>query len=183
VGKALAIPLVIVLVAAIIAAVTDIWKFRVHNVLTLPLLGSGILYHGLVGGAAGLTDSLSGALFGFSALMVFYLIGGMGGGDVKLMAGVGAWLGMPLTFYVFMVGSLAAGTYATILVLASGKVRDTWINLLIAWHRLVTLSKHLGAEQRIEPALAQTNRRQRIVPFAAMVAFGVIATCLWNWRK
>src|SRR4051812_45954857 len=78
----------VVLCAALIAAVTDVWKFKVHNALTLPLLLSGLVYHAVVGGMDGFSDSLLGALFGFGVLIVFYAMGGMGAGDVKFMAGI-----------------------------------------------------------------------------------------------
>ena len=63
-----AVPIVVVLVAALIATVTDLWKFRVYRGLTLPLLLSGIAYHAYVGGLAGFGGSLLGALFGFARL-------------------------------------------------------------------------------------------------------------------
>jgi prepilin peptidase CpaA len=181
VGQAPSIPIIIVVAAALIAAVTDVWKFKVHNALTLPLLLSGLIYHGVVEGASGLAGSVLGALFGFGALIGLYLLGGMGGGDVKLMAALGAWLGMPLTFFVFVASVVAAGVYAVVLVVAYGRVRETWINFLIICHRLAAIGRHLGAEDRIESELNRADRRQRFVPFAAMVAVGLIATLVWIW--
>ena len=106
------LPLAVVIVATCCAAVTDIRTFKIYHAVTVPLLLSGIFFRLLLGGWAGLGDSLAGAFFGFASLLVFYILGGMGAGDVKLMAGVGAWLGMPLTFHVFLAASLAAGVYA-----------------------------------------------------------------------
>src|SRR5262245_48167733 len=103
-------------------AVTDLWQFRVHNLLTLPLLVSGLIYQSVTEGTPGLVNGLLGALFGFSALVLFCVVGGMGAGDVKLLAGVGAWLGMPLTFYVFIGSSLAAGVYAMVLLVTSRRL-------------------------------------------------------------
>ena len=48
--------MVVMIVVAVIAA-TDMWKFKVYNVLTLPLLCSGFLYHGLYGSSNDLTLS------------------------------------------------------------------------------------------------------------------------------
>ena len=56
-----AVPIMIVLLAAFVAAITDIWKFKVYNALTVPLLVSGLLYHGFQGE---LTDSLVGICSG-----------------------------------------------------------------------------------------------------------------------
>jgi prepilin peptidase CpaA len=174
-----AVPIMIVLLAAFVAAVTDIWKFKVYNALTLPLLVSGLLYHGF---RAELTDSLVGFLFGFAALITLYLVGGMGAGDVKLMAGVGAWLGMPLTFYVFIASSLAAGIYSLLLVVLTGKVGETVVNLHIVWLRLSSIGRYLAADDRVEKEVLRSDRRRRIIPFAAMVAIGIVATLLW-FRK
>jgi prepilin peptidase CpaA len=171
-----AVPVIVVLVAAIVAAATDIWKFKVYNVLTLPLLVSGLLYHAF---RAELADSLLGVLFGFAALIVLYIIGGMGAGDVKLMAAVGAWLGMPLTFYVFIASSLAAGVYSIGLVVWTGRVGETAVNLQILWLRLASVGRYLGSDDKVESEVRRSDRRKRIIPFAAMVAIGIVATLIW----
>jgi len=171
-----AVPVIVVLVAAFVAAATDIWKFKVYNALTLPLLVSGLLYHAF---RAELADSLLGVLFGFAALIVLYIIGGMGAGDVKLMAAVGAWLGMPLTFYVFIASSLAAGVYSIGLVVWTGQVGETAVNLQILWLRLASVGRYLGSDDKVESEVRRSDRRKRIIPFAAMVAIGLVATLIW----
>lgn len=170
---------IVVLVAVAITAVTDVWKFKVYNALTLPLLFSGLIYNGFTGGTSGLVASLVGALFGFGVLLTFYLTGGMGAGDVKLMAGVGAWLGMPQTYYVFIISSFAAGVYALYLVFAHRKAAETWLNLKILWYRVSAFGRYLGAEERVETAVCRTDRASRLIPFAAMVAIGVVVTLAW----
>jgi prepilin peptidase CpaA len=118
-------------------------------------------------------------MFGFAALFVLYILGGMGAGDVKLMAGIGAWLGMPLTFYVFIASSLAAGLYAAGLVVWTGRVAETVVNLQILWLRLASVGRFLGADDKVEVEVSRTDRRKRIIPFAAMVAVGLVATLIW----
>jgi prepilin peptidase CpaA len=171
-----AVPIAVALTASLIAAITDIWKFKVYNMLTLPLLAGGLLYHGM---RADLGNSLLGVVFGFGALIALHVIGGMGAGDVKLMAAVGAWLGMPLTFYVFIASSLAAGVYAVILVVMTGKVGETLLNLRVLWMRLVCIGRYLGADDRVEKEVRRADRRRRIIPFAAMVLVGIVGTLLW----
>jgi prepilin peptidase CpaA len=173
----------VVLGAALVAAVTDVWKFKIHNAITLPLLLTGLLFHALVPkeyGALGWADSLCGALFGFGVLLPVYLMGGMGGGDVKLLAAVGAWLGITLTVWVFITSALVQGLYAVFLVLRYGNLGETWLNLQVIWHRLATISRHLGAEDGVEAEANRVNRR-RLIPFAAMLACGILVILVWSW--
>jgi prepilin peptidase CpaA len=171
----------VVLVAVLVTAVTDVWKFKIHNVLTLPLLLSGFTYHALTAGSPGFAWSLLGALVGFCPLLMLYILGGMGAGDVKLMAGIGAWLGLPPTFYVFIASSLAAGAYALVIILLYQRTGETWVNLQIAWYRLSAVGRYLGAEERVEQEVARPDRRRRIIPFAAMVALGMAGLLTWMW--
>jgi prepilin peptidase CpaA len=175
----LGVPAATITVGVLVAAVTDLWKFKVHNVLTLPLVLSGLLYHWLGEGLPGLAASVVGATFGFLVFFPFYLRGGIGGGDVKLMAAVGAWLGLPLTFFVFIVSSLAAGVYAVVLIIAHGSWRRTLVKLQAAGSPLAARGQHLGAEDRVEVAVSAAERRKNCIPFAAMVAVGVIGTLAW----
>jgi prepilin peptidase CpaA len=180
VSQAVSVPLAVVLVAALIAAVTDVWKFKVYNVLTLPLMAAGLLYHGVVGGMAGLSDGAVGLLVGFGALVIPHLMGGMGAGDVKLMAAIGAWLGMPLTLHVVLASALAAGAYAVVLALAGGKLRETILDVQVLWLRLTSMGRFPAADDRVQAETRRADRRRRLVPFAAMVAVGVVATLVWS---
>jgi prepilin peptidase CpaA len=173
-------PAVVVLVAASIAAVTDIWKFKVYNALTLPLMLGGLIYHSTTSGWVGLANSMLGLLFGFSILLLFHAMGGMGAGDVKLMAGIGAWLGMPLTFYVFIASGLAGGVYAVALLASRHGPQDAAIHMQILWLRLTAFGRYLGNDSRIEAEVRRDDCRRRLIPFAAIVAVGVIATFVWS---
>jgi prepilin peptidase CpaA len=121
-----------------------------------------------------------GLLSGFAVLFVVYTMGGVGAGDVKLMAAVGAWLGMPLTLYVFVASALASGAYAIVLIFLSGSTHETWINLQVVLLRFVALGHHLGADVRLEDEVKRADRRLRLVPFGAMVALGFAAILAWH---
>jgi prepilin peptidase CpaA len=179
------IPVAVVLTAALVATVTDLWCYKLYNVFTLPLLVSGIVYHSLTPSppALGLGGSLLGFAFGFGVLLVFHLLGGVGGGDLKFMAAVGAWLGLPLTFDVFLASSLAAGLYALVIIVARGRLRETWLNLQLAWLRFKILGQHLAAEDRVEIVVQDPDRRWRVVPFGGMVALGLLGLLIWlSWQ-
>ncbi len=174
------VPSAVVLSAALAAAVTDVWKFRVYNVLTLPLLVAGLMYHGFREGPSGLALSAIGMLLGFGILIVFYLLGGYGGADVKLLAAVGAWLGPEVTLYVFLASSLVAGVYALVLIVMYGKFGEIWKRWKVLWYRLIALGRVLGTEEGYDVEQDRIDRR-RVVPFAAMMCLGVIATLLYLW--
>jgi prepilin peptidase CpaA len=98
-----------------VAAITDVREGKVFNRLTYPGIVLGIALNGL-GEPAGIGwgPALLGFLVGFGALLVAYVAGGLGGGDVKLMGMVGAFLGPLATLYAllytFLVGALLAFT-------------------------------------------------------------------------
>lgn len=169
------LPIVTVVLAVIAATVTDLRAFRIYNVLTLPLVATGLAYHAYFGEPGAFVNSLYGAAFGFGSLLGFYLLGGMGGGDVKLMTGVGAWLGLPLTFVVFVAAALAAGCYALVLTLLGGQFRETCIRLQVLIYRATAVGRHLAAEDKIEAEVIRDDRRRRLIPFAAMMMVGLVA--------
>ena len=173
-------PAAVVGVGVLVAAVTDLWNFKVHNLLTVPMLLSGLVYHTAVHGLSGLGASALGAVFGFLVLFTFYLMGGIGGGDVKLMAANVSWLGLPLTYYVF-IGSLAGrGTLRHgAEIVAHGQWRRTWVNVRIAWYRVKAVGRRLGGEDRIEAEVQGAERRKNCIPFAAMMAVGLFGTLIW----
>jgi len=84
--------LLIVLVG-LAAVVEDLGWRRISNWTSGGALAAGLIVNGLQKGWMGVLHSLIGAAIGFGVFLIFYLLGGMGGGDVKLMAGFGALLG------------------------------------------------------------------------------------------
>ena len=75
------------------AAVIDGLQLRVPNWLTIHFFLGGLVFAGWTGGRDALLWSLAGSGIGLATLLPLYAIGGMGAGDVKLMAGLGAWVG------------------------------------------------------------------------------------------
>lgn len=170
----LPVPILVVLVAVVVATITDLRLFKIHNVLTLPLIAFGLVYHGVTGGMSGLGESAIGMLAGFGVFFLIFLIGGMGAGDVKLMAGVGAWVGVWLALWIALAASLAAGVYALVVIAASGQCRNTWTRLQILVYRAAAVSRNLAAEDNVEEAVTRDDRRQRLIPFGAMIGVGLV---------
>ncbi|MBI4903287.1 MAG: prepilin peptidase [Acidobacteria bacterium] len=84
---------VIALIIGILASVEDLWRRSVSNWICLAALVAGFGWQISQQGFRGAVTALLGALAGFAVFLIFYLLGGMGGGDIKLMTGFGALLG------------------------------------------------------------------------------------------
>ncbi len=115
----------IILISALVAAsLTDIAHQRIPNLITYPLALFGLLYHLQASGMNGLILSFSGILAGAGLLLLFHLLGGMGAGDVKLMAAVGAILGPTGVFTAFLYSALIGGLYAVVILYRHGALRE-----------------------------------------------------------
>ncbi len=84
---------VIAILVGLAAMVDDLSRRQIANWIPLLALAGGVGWQIGLHGWLGLPLALGGAAAGFAAFLIFYLLGGMGGGDIKLMAGFGALLG------------------------------------------------------------------------------------------
>ncbi len=107
------------------AAITDFRSRRIPNWLTLPVIVGGLAYHTAVNGMSGFIFSLEGVLLGFALLILFYLAGGMGAGDVKLLSAVGSLLGPKGVLFVFLYTAIAGGIIALALLWWKGHLTVT----------------------------------------------------------
>jgi len=100
------------------AMAEDLWRKQISNWTSLTALLSGIAWNAFRSGWTGLGTALLGAGCGFVVFLAFYLLGGMGGGDVKLMAGLGSLLGagrlLEAALWTSAVGGLIALGYLAV---------------------------------------------------------------------
>jgi prepilin peptidase CpaA len=99
------------------AVFEDIRSRHIPNWITAGAFCAALLYHGISRGLAGLAIACLGALIGFGVFLVFYCLGAMGAGDIKLMAAFGALLGPPVILVAALLAAiigaaLAAGAVA-----------------------------------------------------------------------
>jgi prepilin peptidase CpaA len=176
------LPLVAVALATLAAAATDLWKFKVYNVLTIPTLLTGLGVSTFLGGWGGLASGLLGAGLGFGLLVVFYASGGVGAGDVKLLAAIGAWLGPNLTFQVWVAAALFGGVYALALVVGRLGILGLAVEMIAAKNAVFGPGSWKRPASTIETEVRRPDRRRRLVPFAAMTCLGFFATMAW-WGR
>jgi prepilin peptidase CpaA len=75
------------------ASFDDLRRRAIANWINVAGIAAGLIYHTAVRGPAGLAWSAAGAAVGFAVFLIFYCLGGMGAGDLKLSAAFGALLG------------------------------------------------------------------------------------------
>jgi prepilin peptidase CpaA len=153
-------PTVVVLV---IATFTDVRSRRIPNWLVLPFMGLGIGVSGWLHGWHGVLSSLEGAGLGLLIYGLLFFMGGMGAGDVKLCAAIGAWIGpMQLLFSLVFTG-LIGGAMALTWAFFGGFLSDLFLH---------TGDLAFGSKERGEVVL--TNPLRRKMPYAPAIAVGTL---------
>lgn len=94
------------------AAVTDFRTRRIPNWLTLTAFVLGVTFQAWQGGWAGLGTAAVAFSVGFGLFFVLWLIGGGGGGDVKLMGALSVWLGVTLIWQVTIFATILVAVYS-----------------------------------------------------------------------
>ena len=113
----------------LLASWIDYSQRRVPNWLNAGLLVCGLVVQAVYFGLAGVGDGLTGMLVGFGLLIVPWLMHGMGAGDVKLLAAIGAWFGPAMTFWSFALGAVFGGLAAVVMILSTRRLRSACSNL------------------------------------------------------
>lgn len=163
--------LAVVLIGAV-ACVTDVRARRIPNVLTFGAAALGLIAHALTGGVTGAGTSLAGWLTGLVMFLPFFVLGGMGAGDVKLLAALGAWLGPTNAIWLGMYSAMIGGALALVVALGHGYAKQAFKNLwwLIEYWCLV------GVRPLAEVTL-EAGRGPRLA-YAVPITLGALVT-LW----
>lgn len=162
------------LVVALAAGVWDLLTRRIPNWITVPGAVLGVAIQSYYGGWHGAVSSLAGALLGFSFFLLLYLAGGMGAGDVKLAAAVGALVGAQSFVWVFIVTGLLGGIAAVVLALVRGRLRQTLertASLVASFGRLRWTEVRNASDLEAKDALR--------LPYGAVIAGGALAFLAW----
>ena len=176
------LPVVIIGIITLAAAVIDIRTRRIPNWFTVPVLAAGVIFHVVTGGLGGLWTAVGGFATGFGILLVLWLMGGGGGGDVKLMGAVGAWLGAWYTLTVFLLSAGFAAIFA-IAVLIAGVMQH---GLRYVQRRHLAKPDEILKKKKSDPDSPELVRRKinrRILPYALPVACSTWLVFLWVFVK
>lgn len=168
----LTLPRAAVFGAAALACAWDLRTRRIPNVLTFGTALAGLVYHLVLGGASGAGTAVAGWVVGCAFFFLPFALRGLGGGDVKLVGALGAWLGPHDVFWLGLYAGAAGGVMAVVVALANGylstAVRNTWL-LLTHW-RVCGL--------RAVPDMTLRDSRSPRLAYAVPILAGALVT-LW----
>jgi prepilin peptidase CpaA len=149
-------------VVGVAASIDDLSRRQISNWIPCSALAGGVILQSVQHGWRGAASALLGALAGAGVFLVFYLLGGMGGGDVKLMAGFGALLGVQQLLQAALWTAGCGGVMAAA-VIAARAMRDLW-----------TKSNRARAGKPVaEASAAPPAGRTDSIPYAPAIAAGV----------
>lgn len=107
----------------------------------------GTVFHTWSNGWNGFYFAIIGAVTGFILILILYLFGALGAGDVKLFTAIGAIMGVGFMLQTLVYAILCAGLIGLILLLIQRQMRATghkiagWFISLLAYHRMETLTQ------------------------------------------
>ncbi len=158
------------------AALIDMRRHRVPNLISLGglVLGLGLNVWLLGPGTEGLLAALGGVLLGLLVFLPFYATGGMGAGDVKLMAMVGAYLD-PLHALLAAGLSLAAGSLMGLGILLMRRGTGCMARRYESTFQCLAVT---GKWSYVPPAADEPAAAR--FPYALAIALGTLATLWWS---
>lgn len=163
------------------AAVTDCRSRRIPNWLTYTLILSGIA-NSLMGVATtGAGGALLGMLVGFALTFVFFAVGAMGGGDVKLLTGVGAWLGPWGVLLVFVVEAIVGMVQAVIQAAAQKRLGTVLRNSAVLAGSMAGGGGDLGLSALAEPNEQGGRAMKQVLPYSVPVLLATVFVVALRW--
>jgi prepilin peptidase CpaA len=153
----------------VVAAAYDLRSHRIPNLLTYPAMLIGLGLASVSAGLSGLLNHTLGLLAAGVPMFVLFAGGSLGGGDVKLMAAVGALLGLPMALNALLASIMVGGLCAALILIWQGRL------LGMATHSWRSLCHRSGL--RAEPP-APLPRHRDSFPFGVAIAIGTLSVTI-----
>jgi len=169
---------IIFFILIVLATYFDITMKRIPNIITFPVILWGLLSYTIVGGFSGTKFSGFGLLAGLGVFIIPFILGGMGGGDVKLMAAIGALKGWRFVFYTTIYTGIAGGIIVILILI---KKKKLWITLkrvlaiiLKPIFFILTLTFKSDLLKKVNNWLLETQERweKRYIPYGVAIGMG-----------
>ena len=160
----------------ILICFTDTLKSKIPNIMSALLIIAGILLNTYTLGYSGAFKSLSGLALGIGLLLVPYLMGGFGAGDVKALGALGALIGPYDILQVFIYMAFFGGGFAVLHYVLLSDIKQ---NAKRAWGSIQTSFLTHGIRPLL-PSKRQEQKESLRFPYAAAIAFGYFSFIVWG---
>ena len=163
----------VVICASLIAALLDLRARRIPNLLCLPLFAAGLIWAAWQGGVEGVGYAfLAGVVLALPFVVLFVFAGG-GAGDAKLMAAIGAWVGLERVMIVLACVCIAGGVLAIGTAIAKKRLRIVLTNILLSIYSfIIAMLGKRGIKAAAE--LARPELMDKLtIPYGAAIFAGV----------
>lgn len=168
------ISLLLLFALALLISYFDIRYRRIPNKIVLPTLLCGLFLNTFSQQWSGLSSALLGCAFAFGLMMLLYLFGALGAGDVKLFAAIGALIGVRLVLPTFVIVVFCGGALALISMLYTGTAKVTL-------HRVWTILVGILPGWKM-PRYTATPDRQTI-PYGVAITLGTLISFVFYTAK
>ena len=121
------------------AAVQDLHSRRIPNVLTFAMVLCGLAQSCMWAGTVSPTQSLLGLAAGFVLTFPLFAIQALRGGDVKLLTGIGAWLGPGAVLAIFAIEAIVGMLIVLVQAAAQGRLSILFRNSAVVGMNLAHL--------------------------------------------
>jgi prepilin peptidase CpaA len=155
-----------------LCAASDVRSNKIPNIVTIPFAISAVALHTFNNGLDGFSFSTAGMATGIALLVILYIMGGMGAGDVKLMGAVGSFLGAKATLAAFLFIALAGGVYSLAIILVRRDVFKGFFS-----EKLLILSSMVLLGQYVPIETGNTRQKPRL-KYGVAIAVGTITYLL-----
>lgn len=165
----------------IVAAYIDGKQLKVPNAITFPMIIAGWLYstiaYAMAGEAwyTGLGWSLAGTAVGLACLYPFYMIGGMGAGDVKMLAAIGAWVHCSDTFYAFCLTTIIGAALSVLMIVFSKSAQKHYNQFFLILNEITSIRD----PEKLSEIAKERKSSMRLLPYGIPIAIGTILHFAW----
>lgn len=171
---------IILIIFLAAAAYYDLKQNKIPNRITFPMIVWGIISMSMIGGMKGLQTSLFGFLLGFVIFFVPFTFHAMGGGDVKLMAGIGAMLGWQMIISVILYAAICGGIVVLIMAIYQKRLLavllsafGVLLNPILKWiYRKTNHKVMFQLSQQISSF--SVEKEKKYIPYGVAIALGTL---------
>lgn len=167
----------VVVCSSLTAAITDVRSRRIPNLLTVPLLITGLIWGGWQGGLRGTGESIAACIALAAPFVLLFVFGGGGAGDAKLMGAIGAWLGWEQGIVVLFCVCAAGIVLAIAKAAVKKRLKFVLANVFVRVYTFLVLMLTGRRNTETESGPAELRNREKsddlTIPYGLAIFAGV----------